>query len=547
MKHLSLLCILALPACEPEPTAPEDIDDGVVLLDARRQLIRLSVDLRGVHPSAAELEAIDGDLSLYEAFADRYLADPRFGDTVEEWFNLQYRTRTGEAYFSAEDAGLLGVSAEAVARSTNEEPLKLIRHVAENDLPWTEVVLADYSMADPLTAYMWNMDLLDGQPGYQRARYRDGRPHAGVLSSTTLWQRYPSTGINGNRHRANNVSRMLLCEDYLARPVSFARSEVDAIVGGDPETIIRETQICQSCHASLDPLSAHFFGFWWEIDGGIEDQTTYRAEDEGLWRDYSGKSPAYYGVATTGIREMAEHIADDPRFTECATRQVFEAITHRDPTTVTREELAVHHDAFVAGGLTVRELVKSVVLSREYRADSFVDGRVDTIPTVKMVSPRQLAGIVSAKTGYRWTFGGDEGLVTGARGLAVLAGGTDSRFVTNPSRDPSVGLAFVQERLAQAAGWHVATHDLARERPDEPILLRLVTVEDTPDSAPDAFDAQMRLLYLDITGIPLAEQATEPTELVDLYKTLLSVDESPVSAWAGIVSVVLRDPSIVLY
>ncbi|MGK0346309.1 MAG: hypothetical protein ACI855_002384, partial [Myxococcota bacterium] len=41
--------------------------------------------------------------------------------------------------------------------------------------------------------------------------------------------------------------------------------------------------------------------------------------------------------------------------------------------------------------------------------------------------------------------------------------------------------------------------------------------------------------------------ATEPTELVDLYKTLLSVDESPVSAWAGIVSVVLRDPSIVLY
>jgi hypothetical protein len=108
-------------------------------------------------------------------------------------------------------------------------------------------------------------------------------------------------------------------------------------------------------------------------------------------------------------------------------------------------------------------------------------------------------------------------------------------------------LAFVQERLAQAAGWHVATHDLARERPDEPILLRLVTVEDTPDSAPDAFDAQMRLLYLDITGIPLAEQATEPTELVDLYKTLLSVDESPVSAWAGIVSVVLRDPSIVLY
>ena len=547
MRTLPILLALSLTACEPEPIAETEIEDGIELLDARRQLIRLSIDLRGTHPSLTELDAIEAEPLLYEGFVDRYLDDPRFGDTVEEWFNLHYRTRTGETYFGADEAGLVGVSNEQVARSTNDEPLKLVRYVAENDLPWTEVVLADYSMADPLTAYMWDMELLDSAPGYQRARYVDGRPHAGVLSSTTLWQRYPSSGINGNRHRANSISRILLCEDYLARPVSFARSEVDSIVGGDPETIIRETQICQSCHASLDPLSAHFFGFWWDIEGGLVEQTTYRAEDEGLWRYYSGKSPAYYGVATTGLREMAEELADDPRFTECAVKQVFESLTHRDPMSVPRDELARHQLAFEQGGLTLRELVKSVVMSREYRAGDFADERSELIPTVKLVSPSQLSGIVSSKTGYRWTFRGDDGLVTGARGLAVLAGGTDSRFVTNPSRDPSVGLALVQERLAQAAGWHVATHDLARERPDEPILLRYVTVEDTPESAPEAFEEQIRSLYLDITGNALPEDATEPAELVELYKTLLSVDESPVSAWAGIVSVVLRDPSIVLY
>lgn len=540
-----LPAVLLLASCQP---VPEDVlsDEAIVLLAPRQQLIRVSLDLRGVPPGPVELEAIEADPTLYEGFVDRYLDDPRFGDTVEVWFNEHLRTRTGDVYFGADDAGL-DVDDRQIALSTNDEPLKLIRHIAENDLPWTDVVLADYSMADPLTAYMWDMELLDGEPGWQRARYLDGRPHAGILSSTTLWQRYPSTGLNGNRHRANEVSRVLLCEDYLARPVSFARSEVDSIVGGDPETIIRDTPICQSCHASLDPLAAHFFGFWWEVEGGLVDQTTYRPEDEGLWREYSGKSPAYYGVATTGLREMAEHLASDPRLVDCAVDQVFSALTHRDPAVAPRAELARHRGAFEQGGLTVRELVRSVVTSPEYRAAEVLDERADTLATVKLVSPRQLSGIVSTRTGYRWTFGGEDGLRTGARGLAVLAGGTDSRFVTTPSRDPSVGMVFVQERLAQAAAYHVAQHDLAPGREDDAILLHFVRPEDTPSSNPEAFDQQIRSLYLELTGLPLDDEAPEVEELKSLYTSLLAVDNRPTSAWAGVLSAVLRDPSLVLY
>ena len=49
------------------------------------------------------------------------------------------------------------------------------------------------------------------------ARYQDGRPAAGVLATNGLWWRYRSTASNANRKRANQASRILLCQDYLVR------------------------------------------------------------------------------------------------------------------------------------------------------------------------------------------------------------------------------------------------------------------------------------------------------------------------------------------
>ena len=54
------------------------------------------------------------------------------------------------------------------------------------------------------------------------ARYTDGRPAAGVLATNGLWWRYTTTDSNMNRTRAAAISRLLLCEDFMARPVSFA-------------------------------------------------------------------------------------------------------------------------------------------------------------------------------------------------------------------------------------------------------------------------------------------------------------------------------------
>src|SRR5690606_4434710 len=152
----------------------------------------------------------------------------------------------------------IGVTEAVLADSVGEEPLALVAWIIENDLPWSEIVLAEHSMADPLLAAFWDLERQEEGPGWVPATYRDGRPHAGVLTMTTMWHRAPSIGVNRNRHSANTFSRMLLCDDYLSRPVTFSHTEITALTSGDPEEVIADNGVCQSCHSSLDPLASHF-------------------------------------------------------------------------------------------------------------------------------------------------------------------------------------------------------------------------------------------------------------------------------------------------
>ncbi|MFN7143312.1 MAG: DUF1585 domain-containing protein, partial [Myxococcota bacterium] len=484
---------------------------------------------------------------LYEQYFDRWLRDPRFLGRMREVFNLRYLTRTGDTYFDPAEAGLEELDEGLVADSIGEEPLRLLTYLLENDLPYSYIVTADHTMADPYLAAMWDLDREDGD-GWQPATWRDGRPAAGILSMTTIWQRYPSMGGNANRHRANAISKMLLCDDYLSRPIVLDRAAVDLLTV-DPENAIAITPSCQSCHSSLDPLSANLFGFFhYDAADSLDDAIGYRPENEGEWRAYAGKEPGYYGRPTANLVELGDAIAGDARFADCAVRTVWEGFSQRSYTDDDWAEVQALRDVYDASGGRLAPVVKALVLSDAFRAGATPDAALDErLATVRVVSPVQLADTIADLTGYRWTFDGREGLATNDLGLPVLAGGVDSRYVTLRSYTPSLGMALVQERLAQAAARHVAEHDLAEGRTDDAILLKYVTAADTPGSAPDAFDAQIRHLYLRITGEPLADDAPEPAALAGVWTQLMKVEDSPTAAWAGVVSAVLRDPRVIFY
>lgn len=532
--------VLLLAACAPEP-AP-----GPLLLSPREQLIRASVDLRGVHPSEIELAAIEQSPGLYDDYVDRYLEDPRFLERVREIFNTRWLTRNGQSYFDPADAGLVGVSSDRAADSIGDEPLRLLSYLVEHDLPYSGVVTADYTVADPIVAAMWELDYPPGATGWEQARYTDGRPHAGILSMTSTWLRYPSMGGNANRHRANAVSRMFLCDDFLTRPIVLDRAAVDQLTE-DPENAIASNPSCMSCHSTLDPLAAHFYGFFWDDDDGLglEEARTYRPENEQGWRDYAGVGPAYFGVPTRDLVELGQAMVEDARFAECATRTVYEALFQKPVDDADWGAFQAHHQDFLDAGLSVKALVRSVVLSEDYRAEQPADP--EHLPGLRKVSPAQLAGVIEGITGYRWRFGGRDGLTRHDLGLPALFGGVDGAYIATPSHEPGLSVVLIQERLAQAAAWDVATHDLDPERVGEARLLKFVTVDDTPESAPEAFEAQIHHLYLAATGLPLDEDATEPAELAELWKYVYSVEGSETAAWAAVLSGVLRDPRILFY
>lgn len=539
----AILPVLLAASCATEPSNEEEVA-GVRLLAPRARLIRLSVDLRGVHPSEAELAAIDADPDLYEDFVDRYLEDPRFVARMGDVFNEALLTRTGDSY----GVSVEGVDGAVVGRSIGDEAIKLVERIVADDLPYSEIVLADYTMANPVLADAFDLEYPRGQKGWEKAYYADGRPHAGVLTMTSFWLRYPSMAGNANRHRANAVSRTLLCDDYLARPIVLNRAAVDQLTVS-PEEAISTNATCQSCHSTLDPLASHFFGFFIPDDQEFtEDPLVYRPEREQGWREYSGRDPGFYGVPTANVVELAELIADDSRFHDCAVETVFQGLTQRSVVDADWAELAPHRDAFLDAGLRVRPLVRSIVTAPEYLAESAVDEELaKRVPGAKLVSPAQLSAIVEDITGYRWDFGGQDLTTATGGGVPVLLGGIDGRTATNRSYQASVGAVLVQERLTWNAAWDVVQRDFAIPDGGERRLLRYVNANQGPDEAPEAFEEQVRFLYLRVTGTPLPAEAEEVQGLADVWRDLRSIEGSGERAWAGVVNVVLRDPAVLYY
>lgn len=515
-------------------------------LSPREQLIRLSVELRGVHPGPAELAAIDDDPSLYADFVDRYLEDPRLSGRVREVFEERWRVRTGKIRFSPADAGVDALDV-VVADAVAEEPLRLVSHVIENDLPITEILTADYTVADPLVSAIWDLDYPEDGAGWEVVAYTDGRPAAGLLSSTTLWQRFHSKGGNASRARANAVARLFLCDDYLSRPIVLDRAAADAFVVNAEDAIASNTT-CQSCHVTLDPLAANLFGFFNEENPkNLRDETLYRVENEGWWQDYSGRPPGYFGRPTRGLDELAQEIADDPRFVQCMARTVWEGVLQRSYTDEDWTELQGYVQVFEDEGLVLRPLLRAIVMDEAFRAGEIRGADGERVSTVRTVSPAQLSSIVADLTGYRLTVDRRDVLVASDYGMPALLGGVDGDFANARNYQPTVSAVLVARELARAAGRYAASYDLDPERSGAPRLLDQVTLESRPDTDPALFEAQMASLYERVTGLPLDEDSEVPARLVTLWSDVFHVEGTPEKAWGAVISVLLRDSRVMFY
>ena len=510
-------------------------------MSASELLVRASIDLRGVRPSPAELERVMADPERLGELLDAFVDDPRFASRMADLYGEVYLTRAEAYYVDVDDYDVEEISQAEFIESIGREPLEMIRHIAAEELPYTELVTGDWTMANEVTGAIWPIDRPTGE-GWLRSAYTDERPSAGVLSTNALWWRYTSTDSNANRKRANAVSRILLCDDYLVRPIDFDRN-VNLLDQDAVNDALTDNPSCVSCHVSLDPLASYFYGFWHYNQGSPADVSTYHPERENRWRQTTGIAPAYYGEPGYSLSDLGQQIASDPRFVECAVEQAWELLLRRDASLADTATLTEHREAFLAGGLTLRALYRSLLESPEYRAGS--TDAPGYVPK-KMVTPRLLASQVEGLTGYRWTREGFDLLASDSRGYLTLAGGADGYYVTEPTRFPNATLLLVQERLAESAAHHAVAHD--REHPEDARLFDRIDWTETPQTDREAMVEQIQALHLALFGAAVAPDGPEVGANLELWSALYDVQyETPHLAWEGLLSALLRDPDMLFY
>lgn len=504
---------------------------------AMQRLARVSLDLRGVRPTNAELDAVKADPAQLPATIDTFLADPRFEDRMVSLWAPVYGTRSTEADVSVAEYQEAD-EASAVA-SLGEEPLRVLAHIAATDAPYGTITTADWTMVNSTLAAYYPVNLPAEWPEdapWQQVTYTDNRPHAGILSTSGFHWRFPTTLSNANRGKANALSRVLLCDDYLTHAIAIDPT-IDLSSEEAVATAVETNTSCIACHQSLDPIGGYFWGFYVTQINSLRDISSYHPDRESYAATYS-PSPAWYGVPSANLTELGNQVAADSRLPTCLTRQAFEILLHRGATVDDTNTLAVHRDAFINGGQTVKALLRSILTS-----DAYLSLPPDDDANLRTISADQLASSIADLTGYRLTAGGNDALGTDTFGLRSLAGGDGSGFNLEGALLPTPTQSLVQLTLAEAGAKAVVDADLAD--PANARLLTIATGDEVADTDEKAIRDQLRLLHARV----LSRDPTvdELDSLFSLWRDTYISEGGARGAWAASIAALMSTPEFLVY
>ncbi|MCY4011095.1 MAG: DUF1588 domain-containing protein [Gammaproteobacteria bacterium] len=305
--------------------------DGVEMEPWRSTLRRAAIALAGRIPTEAEYEsirtggwtslraAIRGLMTgsefhefLIRASNDRLLTDrdhsvidATASDDFVDFANLYYAKVRDHYESGGPDHWQWYSRAQYGVRRA---PLELIAHVVENDLPYTEILTADYIMANPVASAAYGASTVfrnadddhEFRPSEIASYYRDGPtkdsefftatqlgsqamlvrdpgdlltdyPHAGILNTTVFLLRYPTTATNRNRARSRWTYYHFLGLDV----EKSASRTTDPVALADTNNPTMHNPACTVCHSVLDPVAGAFqnygdVGFYRDQWGGLD-------------------------------------------------------------------------------------------------------------------------------------------------------------------------------------------------------------------------------------------------------------------------------------
>ncbi|MCA9688025.1 MAG: DUF1585 domain-containing protein [Nannocystaceae bacterium] len=536
-------------------------DPALVYLSPEEHLIRASMALRGTRPSVEELDAVAADPEALPGIIDQYLDDPSFGRIIRDLHNEALLSRID---FAIPPAGFLpkgplaGRDIYQLNLSVMDAPLRLIEHVVMNDLPYSEIVTADYTVADDVVATVWGLDHPGGS-GWEVTSWPDNRGNAGILSDSWLFQRHSSTLANANRGRANAISSALLCQDFLNRDIEIA-GDVNLADANEVADAVSQNPTCVSCHQTLDPLASFFSGYFPEVLPLAEDYPIDMWID-GLFFNIYGidlREPNYYGAPGDSLADLGAFIAVDPRFSQCATRRFYAYFLQVPLADVPEGDLNELQDAFIDSDLNARALTRAIVLSDAFRASHVDPAQADEVgprPEIglKKTRPVQLAAFVEDLADFRWRadtmqfgYGSIDLIEDGFVGFNVLAGGIDGYFVTRPAHTYNPTASLFLQNLARDVANYAIEHDaqVPDEQAGDRTLLRQVGVYD-PDEA--KIRAQLVELHLRILGERVAADSQAINDDLQLFKAGFDHSGTTVRAWKLVIAAMLQDTRVAFH
>lgn len=273
-----------------------DEKEGTRPLDGYEIATRLSYFLWSSLPDERLFElGASGELTKPEiraAEVDRMLADPKAAAMIDgfatqwlkagEFDRFDVDRQLYRDYFSVENSGLN----EAI----NAEPLAFFREVLENDLPVTDFLDADWTMANETLAAWYEIPGVEGT-GFQRVSL-PAETHRGGLVTMAAVHKW---GSDGNRTKPVERGKYVL--DVLFNdppdPPPPNAGEVEPNIQGENLTVRerldqhRTIESCRACHARIDP-----YGLALENFNVVGKWRTKQDGERGYWPDSAQIDPS---------------------------------------------------------------------------------------------------------------------------------------------------------------------------------------------------------------------------------------------------------------
>lgn len=481
---------------------------------------RASLELRGVRPSVADLErAAAGEA---DDLVDGYVLDDRLGRRLAWLYNDHIHTALFFDNSTTRDwIDLTGEERHAVGW----EPLALVEHVVNEDLPVTALVTAAQLLRNDAIANVFEWTPPGSGSAWVLAPFDDGRPGVGLLSSSALWFVYDGDATNYNRRRAALVARAFVCSDFLERDLVFDGA-VDLSNANALETAVSTQAACQTCHSGLDPIASLMGGF---VERSVADSRPklgrYSAQ-LAEWTEAS-RSTGWFGRPVGTLGDLGSVIAEDPRFTRCAVQTFSTGLlggTPADPDTIDGWSLAFARE----DGLVLRRLAARVVGSRAYRDPA---GRTLTTELLRSA----IADLVGLPA--------DDSLLDPLEWSTdhrLLGGGTDDATVVIRVRTPSVGHALLLQWSARAVAGEALARDAERDAEDRVLWTVAEPWSDTQVAA------QVAVWHSRFLSTVVAEEDPRAQALVQLWEDAGGA-AAPETAWEAVIHALLRHPLALVY